>query len=59
MNKLIICTTRAVNMYYINFMHKKSCIVSYNTWMRWLKEILRGDWKQYVNMFRMDSVKSM
>jgi len=42
MNKLIICTTRAINMYYINFMHKEPCMVSYNTWMRWLNEVLRG-----------------
>jgi hypothetical protein len=55
MNKLIICMTRAVNMYYINYMHKEPCMVSYNTWMRWLNEVLRGHWKRCVNMFRMDT----
>jgi hypothetical protein len=42
MNKLIICTARAINMYYINYMHKKRCMVSYNTRMHWLNEVLRG-----------------
>jgi len=55
MNKLIICMTRAVNMYYINYMHKEPCMVSYNTGMRWLNEVLRGHWKQCVNMFRMNT----
>ena len=54
MNKLIICTAGAINMYYINYMHKESCMVSYNTGMRWLNEVLRGHWKRCVNMFRMD-----
>jgi hypothetical protein len=55
MNKLIICTTGAINMYYINYMHKEPCVVSYNPRMRWLNEVLRGHWKRCVNMFRMDS----
>jgi len=54
MNKLIICTAGAINMYYINYMHKESCMVSYNTGMRWLNEVLRGHWKRCVNMFRMN-----
>ena len=29
-------------MYYINYMHKEAYMVSYNTCMRWLKEVLRG-----------------
>ena len=41
MNKLIICTDGAINMYYINYMHKELCMVSYNTWMRWLNKILK------------------
>jgi hypothetical protein len=40
--KLIICTTEAINMYYINFMYKEPCMNSYNTGMRWLTEVLRG-----------------
>jgi len=39
----------------INYMHKESCIVSYNIGMRWLNEVLRGHWKRCVNMFRMDT----
>jgi hypothetical protein len=53
--KLIICTTGAINMYYINYMYKEPCMVSYNTGMRWLSEVLRGHWKRSVNMFRMDA----
>jgi hypothetical protein len=41
MKKLIICTTRAINMYYINYMHKELCMVSYNTGMCLLNEVLR------------------
>jgi hypothetical protein len=55
MKKLIICTTEAINMYYINYMYKEPCMVSYNTRMRWLNEVLRGHWKRSVNMFRMDT----
>jgi len=42
MNKLIICTAGAINMYYINYIHKEPCMVSYNTRMHWLNEVLRG-----------------
>jgi len=45
MKKLIICMTGAINMYYINYMHKEPRMVSYNTGMRWLNEVLRGHWK--------------
>jgi hypothetical protein len=45
MKILIICTARAINMYYINYMYKESCMVSYNKGMRWLTEVLRGNWK--------------
>ena len=53
--KLIICMAGAVNMYYINYMFKEPCMVSYNTGMRWLTEVVRGHWKRSVNMFRMDA----
>ena len=53
--KLIICTAGAINTYYINYMYKEPCMVSYNTGMRWLSEVLRGHWKRSVNMFRMDA----
>jgi hypothetical protein len=42
MNKLIICMTGAINMYYINYMYKEPYMVSYNIGMCWLNEILRG-----------------
>jgi hypothetical protein len=44
-----------MHVYYINYMYKEPCMVSYNIGMRWLNEVLRGHWKQSVNMFRMDS----
>jgi len=44
-----------MHVYYINYMYKEQCMVSYNIGMRWLTEVLRGHWKQSVNMFRMDS----
>nr|XP_034893497.1 protein ALP1-like [Populus alba] len=53
--KLIICTAGAINAYYINYMYKEPCMVSYNTGMRWLTKVLRGHWKRSVNMFRMDA----
>jgi hypothetical protein len=43
MKKLIICTTRAINMYYINYIYKELCMVSYNTGMCLLNEVLRGN----------------
>jgi hypothetical protein len=55
MKKLIICTAGAINMYYINYMYKEPCMVSYNTGMCWLTKVLRGHWKRSVNMFRMDA----
>jgi hypothetical protein len=54
MKKLIICTIGAINMYYINYMHKEPCMVSYNIGIRWLNEVFRGYWKQCVIMFMMD-----
>jgi hypothetical protein len=42
MHKLIICTTENINMYYIIYMHKEPCMVSYNTRMCWLNKVLRG-----------------
>jgi len=53
--KLVVCIARVINMYYINYIHKESCMVSYHTCMCWLTEVLRGHWKQCVNMFRMDT----
>jgi hypothetical protein len=36
-------------------MNKKPYMVSYNIGMRMLTEVLRGYWKRYVHMFRMDT----
>ncbi|KAG5243666.1 protein ALP [Salix suchowensis] len=44
----------SLNIYYITYIHKEPCMISYNTRMRWLNDILRGHWKRSVNMFRMD-----
>ncbi|KAG5235385.1 protein ALP [Salix suchowensis] len=51
---LSLCTAGALNIYYITYIHKEPCMISYNTGMRWLNDILRGHWKRSVNMFRMD-----
>ena len=42
-------------MYTITYIYKKPCIVSYNTGIHWLSELLNGHWKRCVNMFRMDA----
>jgi hypothetical protein len=55
MQKLSLCIARAINMYYINYMHKEPWMVSYNTSMCWLNEVLRGHWKWCVNMIKMDT----
>jgi hypothetical protein len=34
MKKIVVCTAEAINMYYINYMHKEPCMVSYNTGIR-------------------------
>ncbi|KAG5223809.1 protein ALP [Salix suchowensis] len=51
---LILSTAGALSLYYIAYIHKEPCMISYNTGMRWLHDILRGHWKHCVNMFRMD-----
>ena len=42
MKKLVVGIAGAINMYYVSYIHKESCMVSYNTGMRWLTEVLRG-----------------
>ena len=54
-NKLILCTAGALALYYNNYIYKEPCMVSYNTWMRRLNEILNGHWIRCVNIFRMDT----
>ena len=46
-------------MYYVNYMHKRSCMVSYNTYMIWLTKLLKRHWKRYVHMFRMNKITLM
>ena len=41
-NKLIICTARALTIYYNTYIYKEPCMVLYNTRMRWLNKILNG-----------------
>jgi hypothetical protein len=40
MKRLVVYTAGAINMYYINYMLKEPCMVSYNTGMYWLTEVL-------------------
>jgi hypothetical protein len=40
--KLLLCTAGALYMYYATYVYKKPCMVSYNTRMRWLNEVVRG-----------------
>ena len=40
MKKLVVCTAGALNMYYVNYIHKEPCMVSYNTCMHWLTKVL-------------------
>lgn len=40
--KLILYTTRALNIYYINYMNKKPYMVSYNIGMRMFIKVLKG-----------------
>jgi len=42
-HKLILSTAGAINMYYINYMHKEHYMVSYNTCMRWLNKVFSGN----------------
>jgi hypothetical protein len=53
--KLVICTAGALALYHNAYVYKEPCMVSYNTGMRWLIEILNGHWVRCVNMFRMDA----
>jgi hypothetical protein len=55
-HKLVLCTAGALTLYYNTYIYKEPCMDSYNTGMRWLKEILHGHWTRCVNMFRMDAM---
>jgi len=54
-NKLLLCTAGALALYYNNYIYKEPCMISYNTRMRWLNEILNGHLVRCVNMFQMDA----
>jgi hypothetical protein len=54
-NKLLLCTAGALHMYYVTYVHKEPCMISYNTRMRWLNEVVQGHHQRCVNMFRMDA----
>jgi len=54
--KLVLSMVRALVMYYIYiYIYKEPCIVSYNTRIQWLNDILHGHWKRCINMFRIDA----
>jgi hypothetical protein len=53
--KLVICTAGALDLYHNTYIYKEPCMISYNTRMRWLIEILNRHWVRCVNMFRMDA----
>ena len=38
--KLLLCTTSALYMYFVSYIHKEPCMVSYNKGMRWLNEVV-------------------
>lgn len=53
--KLTLCLLELSLCIYLNYVHKESCMTSYEIGMRWLIEILKGHWKQYLNIFKMDA----
>jgi hypothetical protein len=38
--KLVLCIASALALYYNNYIYKQPCMISYNTGMQWLNEIL-------------------
>jgi hypothetical protein len=54
-NKLLLYTAGALALYYNNYIYKEPCMISYNTRMRWLNEILNGHLVRCVNMFQIDT----
>ena len=54
-NKLLLCTVGALALYYNNYIYKEPCMISYNTRMRWLNEILNRHLVRCVNMFQIDA----
>ncbi|KAJ9175419.1 hypothetical protein P3X46_013976 [Hevea brasiliensis] len=50
-------TTYAVDIicsYYLSYIHKEPCMDSFHTGLVWLQEIMRGNERRCVNLFRMD-----
>lgn len=39
-HKLVLCIASALALYYNNYIYKQPCMISYNTGMQWLNEIL-------------------
>ncbi|KAF2305942.1 hypothetical protein GH714_009067 [Hevea brasiliensis] len=56
-NEKIKTTTYAVDIicsYYLSYIHKEPCMDSFHTGLVWLQEIMRGNERRCVNLFRMD-----
>ncbi|KAF2308870.1 hypothetical protein GH714_022402 [Hevea brasiliensis] len=56
-NKKIKTTTYAIDIicsYYLSYIHKEPCMDSFHTGLVWLQEIMRGNERRCVNLFRMD-----
>ncbi|KAJ9134984.1 hypothetical protein P3X46_032211 [Hevea brasiliensis] len=50
-------TTYAIDIicsYYLSYIHKEPCMDSFHTGLVWLQEIMRGNERRCVNLFRMD-----
>jgi len=54
-HKLVLCRIKDHSMNYNNYIYKEPCMISNNTNMRWLNEILHGHWEICVNIFRIDA----
>ncbi|KAF2299432.1 hypothetical protein GH714_031927 [Hevea brasiliensis] len=56
-NEKFKTTTYAVDIicsYYLSYIHKEPCMDSFHTGLVWLQEIMRGNERRCVNLFRMD-----
>lgn len=50
--KLVLCTISTLAIYYNNYISKEPCMISYNTGIQWLNEILNEHWICCINMFK-------
>ncbi|KAJ9159560.1 hypothetical protein P3X46_025063 [Hevea brasiliensis] len=52
--QLVIATASAITKYFYKCIYKEPCMVSYQTGLKWLLEVLQGHRDHCINMFRMD-----